>query len=129
MLPGDEELPEEDLLDSDEEEGEPEEVTPAEFRSPFNPVKKPATNRSKYRTGLRVMNVTLDHEKKRLLNVLHRETDKLLMYSKKGKLNRDHSTALVAYLRLVKDMEQLDRKNEAELTDEELAEMAAKESK
>ena len=78
----------------------------------------------KYRYGTRIRKINLGLEMRRLKNVLHRETDRLLIRSKTRKLNKDESASLVQYLKLVKDLLKEEKDEEKGMTDEQLAKIA-----
>jgi hypothetical protein len=74
--------------------------------------------------------VDVDKLYARLFTVLLRETEGLMKRShKKQLLSDDDSTRLVAYLKLIKELRKIDEDSGAKLSDEELADLAAKEKK
>jgi hypothetical protein len=66
--------------------------------------------------------VEVDQEviKSRLMEVLRRESLNLLGESNSGKLDRDRSSALIGYLKLLNSIEDEQKNKLADLTDEEL---------
>jgi hypothetical protein len=81
---------------------------PIDTTEASNAPKRPRGRSLKYRPGLRVAKIAISKEKRRLLNVLHRDTEQLLMVSHKRRLNKDESQSLIGYLRLIKDLEKQD---------------------
>lgn len=72
--------------------------------------------------------INLEVERKRLMNVLHRDVSKLLFRSADrhptNRLTKDEATAVVSYLRLIKDLTKTDAEAEKNMTDEQLEEAA-----
>lgn len=97
-------------------------------KKPPLPPKPPGgyDKRHNYRPGMRLKKIKLDKERGRLLNILHREVEKLLELSasSKAQLSKDDSDALVKYLKTVRDMENDEKKADASLTPEQLAAIA-----
>lgn len=85
-----------------------------------------ARSHSHSRPGMRISRVRLEFEKKRLLAILHRDVEKLLLLSGSAKTNLDKEDreAVVAYLKLVRELQKADREEEAGLTDEQLEKVA-----
>jgi hypothetical protein len=79
-----------------------------------------------YRPGLRCRKVKLEMEKKRLLNVLHREVEKLLIMSASSKspLSKDDRESAIAYLKQVREVQKAEKEEEEGMTEEQLAKIA-----
>ncbi len=79
-----------------------------------------------YRPGLRLRTIKLEREKNRLLNILHRDVEKLLVQtaSTKRMLDKDEVNAVATYLKLVRDIQKAEREEEANMTPEQLAAIA-----
>jgi hypothetical protein len=71
--------------------------------------------------------VEVDQEmiKSRLMEVLRRESLNLLGESNSGKLDRDRSSALIGYLKLLNSIEDEQKGQLAELSDEDLQKKAS----
>lgn len=82
------------------------------------------SRRRKSRSGLSLKQVNLDHVQKKLLNVLLRDTNALLLESTRGKLNKDDAQSLNNYLKLIKDLKKVEDEDLNGLSDEELEKLA-----
>ncbi len=81
--------------------------------------------KARYRAGVRIAKIRLDYEMQRLQNILHREIEKLLVLSRSvALLDKDSTEALIKYVRLVKDLKKLEREEEEDMSEEDLAKIA-----
>ncbi len=90
-----------------------------------NPPNSPKRHRkSKRGTSLKEVNLKRAHKK--LLNILDRDINHLLLISREGELKKDQSQALVNYLKLLREFQKEDKLNLENMTDEELERIASK---
>ena len=80
-----------------------------------NPINKP-----RYKPGLRLKKIELERVYKRLLNILHRDVEHLLVLSVEKALTQPQSAALVNYLKIMGDLKEYNRKNTENISTEEL---------
>jgi hypothetical protein len=88
------------------------------------PQKSPRKRKS--RAGKSLKNINLDQIQKKLLNVLERETNQLLVLSVDGKLDKDQSDDLNKYLKLLKELRKQEAEELSEMSEEELEKLADK---
>ena len=82
---------------------------------PIKPKRTPATTTRK---------VDVDKLFRKLLTVLGRETDNLMISSFNGKLEKKEAESLISYLKLAKELKQLEEKALENLSDEELEKLS-----
>jgi hypothetical protein len=92
----------------------------ADLKKQSDPYTRLPKEKPRYREGIRVRWVNLEREKTRLLTALHRDVEHLLLQSQRGVLSKDDSDKLIKYLRLVKDLDKIEKDAEEEMSDEEL---------
>ena len=89
-------------------------------QNPLKPNKKPRRPRS----GLSIRKFNLHKSHQKIMTILDREINHLMMDSIKGKLSKDASASLVNYMKVLADLKKIEAEALEEMSDEQLAKIA-----